>query len=1017
VALAIDIGMVAIAKNQAQNAADSAACATVRTFNGQSGYNLAAAPVAGMTAAQANTILGSAIACSPASITDTSTDVYTSGPVTLSLGGYYYLYNDSNPSAEAFSLVVPGKAATQPYTAATATIKTTSPTFFGSIFGASPFNVIASATAAYRPRDIALIMDLSGSMRFESLPGVTHASTSIVTEAGARTLSLYPDPNYPTFGHYSATASAALQGTSTYLTTDVMITPNNLTYSAVGASPSIINDYMTSGSTPAFSAAPTSYATTPGGDNYLQSGGTYIQTVSGLSSLGATPTPTSQLNWCRTGYQGQTGSAFNKYTQGPSYWGKTFFIWPPDPQGSDLDPTNTANHADNGANDWRQRFFFKVNASTGALGWLDQNPVLFNPAGTANSNSAPIINCFGSTGKITTVTENGQSVNYYCLPNYAAIFNWLKNQTPTGIFPASMLSGRIQFYSKIPDPTGDTAFNSRFWTQNPMTDLSERFWKDYVDYMLGQVQTGAGTYANTGGILGKAPFTSMIGTGDLYAWGTVAITQKQDCNYLASVNNVGGYTAGTPASTAINLNNVTDLSGNTAKLPGPSMITNATNATPIVITCAGHGLARGNRITMSGVGGNTAANGTFLVGKTTATTFEIKTLASAKTVGNGNYTSGGAWVPAITAATNASPIVITTGANHGMTVGQPYIVNISGVSGNTAANGKWAVNVLSTTSFSLTNSTGNGAFDAAGSAATQWCEPYYYIRFGTTSTFYELKDMNTATGIMTGLNDLALTTTVANGSAVKIYTTIPAYMSYSDNSYRPKHQFWFGPQTWLDWLGNYSTYCYSAYGAGGTYTLRWAGNTHESQAWSCKVGLSAAISDIQSNHPADYVGLTFFNNPYDPNSKVYPGFYNGAMVPLGQNFTQLQNSLWFPPSTVTGTATSVTPYDPDFLNVPRAQGGTAPGMGFMIAYNMLSSSVANLRNYTQPSTTYRGFAGGLGRKGAQRLVIFETDGAPNWQAVATLNGGGTDSYYPIRLNNPTQFSASGNVEFPTTTGA
>src|SRR6202044_1672127 len=71
VALAIDIGMVAIAKNQAQNAADTAACATVRTFTGQSGYNLAAAPIAGITAAKANTILGSAIACDPTNIANT----------------------------------------------------------------------------------------------------------------------------------------------------------------------------------------------------------------------------------------------------------------------------------------------------------------------------------------------------------------------------------------------------------------------------------------------------------------------------------------------------------------------------------------------------------------------------------------------------------------------------------------------------------------------------------------------------------------------------------------------------------------------------------------------------------------------------------------------------------------------------------------------------------------------------------------------------------------------------------
>src|SRR5262249_10278467 len=154
------------------------------------------------------------------------------------------------------------------------------------------------------------------------------------------------------------------------------ILPNNLTYQATGSSPPIIHDYMSSGTTPAFSAASTNYATTPGGDNCLKSSGNYIKTVSDL--LGTTPSISSQITWCRNGYPTYTGSAFNSYTTGPNYWGKTFFIWPPDPRGSDLDPSNTANHANNGALDWRQRFFFKVNSSTGALQWLDQNLVLFN---------------------------------------------------------------------------------------------------------------------------------------------------------------------------------------------------------------------------------------------------------------------------------------------------------------------------------------------------------------------------------------------------------------------------------------------------------------------------------------------------------------------------------------------------------------------------------------------------------------------------------------------------------------
>ena len=112
--------------------------------------------------------------------------------------------------------------------------------------------------------------------------------------------------------------------------------------------------------------------------------------------------------------------------------------------------------------------------------------------------------------------------------------------------------------------------------------------------------------------------------------------------------------------------------------------------------------------------------------------------------------------------------------------------------------------------------------------------------------------------------------------------------------------------------------------------------------------------------------------------------FNRAVVALGRSYQQLKDSLWFPPSTVTGTATEITPYDADFLNVPRANGGTAPGMGFMIAYNQLSNSVNSLRTYSTPTDTYRGNAGGLGRKGASRLIIFETDGVPNTQANTAI---------------------------------
>ncbi len=65
----------------------------------------------------------------------------------------------------------------------------------------------------------------------------------------------------------------------------------------------------------------------------------------------------------------------------------------------------------------------------------------------------------------------------------------------------------------------------------------------------------------------------------------------------------------------------------------------------------------------------------------------------------------------ITGATNASPIVITS-ANHGLTTGQR--VTITGVGGNTNANGTWTITVIDANTFSLNGSTGNSAYTSGG---------------------------------------------------------------------------------------------------------------------------------------------------------------------------------------------------------------------------------------------------------------------------------------------------------------
>jgi hypothetical protein len=139
-------------------------------------------------------------------------------------------------------------------------------------------------------------------------------------------------------------------------------------------------------------------------------------------------------------------------------------------------------------------------------------------------------------------------------------------------------------------------------------------------------------------------------------------------------------------------------------------ITAASNAGPIEITSPGHGLHSGQAIGIVGVQGNTAANGAFTVTVVDADHFTLN-----GSTGNGVYTGGGLWGLGgnVTGATNPAtgPIVITSAGN-GLVTGDRIF--ITGVQGNTAANGSWTVTVIDANTFSLNGSTGNGTFAVGG---------------------------------------------------------------------------------------------------------------------------------------------------------------------------------------------------------------------------------------------------------------------------------------------------------------
>jgi Ubiquitin-activating enzyme E1 FCCH domain len=105
--------------------------------------------------------------------------------------------------------------------------------------------------------------------------------------------------------------------------------------------------------------------------------------------------------------------------------------------------------------------------------------------------------------------------------------------------------------------------------------------------------------------------------------------------------------------------------GTAAKLQSGS-ITNATNVNPIVITSAGHGLVSGSVVTIAGVGGNTNANGTWVVTVIDQNTFSIPA------TGNSAYTSGGTWN-----ATGLYSASIAATALNGYASGVTYTIEFS----------------------------------------------------------------------------------------------------------------------------------------------------------------------------------------------------------------------------------------------------------------------------------------------------------------------------------------------------
>jgi hypothetical protein len=157
---------------------------------------------------------------------------------------------------------------------------------------------------------------------------------------------------------------------------------------------------------------------------------------------------------------------------------------------------------------------------------------------------------------------------------------------------------------------------------------------------------------------------------------------------------------------------------------------------------------------------------------------------------------------------------------------------------------------------------------------------------------------------------------------------------------------------------------------------------------AAKLGIAGALTDIQNNHPNDLVSMLLFSRPAYQGEPSEVGDFSTPQYCLGQNYTAMINSLWYPPNS---TSADVRLWDPNGQLTPRAHGdydaNTATDYGFMLAYNQFSSN----------SSLQGPGLGGFGRVGAQKILILETDGMANQASGAgASNGGSYQSYYLIR---------------------
>jgi PKD repeat protein len=274
-----------------------------------------------------------------------------------------------------------------------------------------------------------------------------------------------------------------------------------------------------------------------------------------------------------------------------------------------------------------------------------------------------------------------------------------------------------------------------------------------------------GANAGVAGSAVRGPESVIKGLGNAFVG---SITDVQSTNYAGSVSDVSG-------TTAVAMSGITGA-GNIVDVSGAGAISSVTGAgvSPIVVTTTlPHELTTGQSITLTGVGGNTAANGTRTVTVIDDTHFSLD-----GTTGNANYTSGGRWY--------GGPVVLTTADPHGLPVGSTITgVTVASVGGTSSANGSGrSITVIDETHLLVNGIVGNNTYTSGGKfynilATVETATPHNLVTgekvtiagvTGTSMNGNRTATVVDATHFTVGLNTSGVVT--ALGTVVPQYTMI-----------------------------------------------------------------------------------------------------------------------------------------------------------------------------------------------------------------------------------------------------